>query len=97
MITKLTEQWKTEQPVFAEQDLSEVDDVYLWADGIHVSIRLGEHKLRVLLVIGVRADGRLDATIKPAVHAAGGIPHFWLVAPDRDRPASCAIDCPGQL
>ena len=56
-ITKLTETWKAEQRAFATRDLCEVDYVYLWADGIHVNIRLGEHKLCLLVMIGVRADG----------------------------------------
>ena len=41
-ITKLTETWKAEQQAFAERDLSGVDFVYLWADGIHVNVRLEE-------------------------------------------------------
>jgi transposase-like protein len=60
VITKLTEQWKAEQRAFAARDLSAVDYVYLWADGIHVNIRLEEHKLCLLVVIGVRADGRKE-------------------------------------
>ncbi|MGI5292798.1 IS256 family transposase [Nonomuraea polychroma] len=60
VITKLTETWKGEQRVFAERDLSEVDYVYLWVDGIHVNIRLEEHKLCLLVMIGVRADGRKE-------------------------------------
>jgi transposase-like protein len=60
VVTKLTEQWKTEQRVFAQRDLSAVDYVYLWADGIHVNIRLEEHKLCLLVMIGVRADGRKE-------------------------------------
>jgi transposase-like protein len=60
VITKLTEQWKTDQRTFAERDLSEMDFVYLWADGIHVNIRLEEHKLCLLVMIGVRADGRKE-------------------------------------
>jgi transposase-like protein len=60
VITKLTEQWKAEHRVFTERDLSEVDYVYLWADGIHVNIRLEEHKLCLLVVLGVRADGRKE-------------------------------------
>ena len=31
--------------------------MYCWADGIHVNIRLGEDKLCLLVLIGVRADG----------------------------------------
>jgi hypothetical protein len=34
-----------------------VDYVYLWADGIHVNIRLEEHKLCLLVMIGVRVEG----------------------------------------
>jgi transposase-like protein len=60
VITKLTETWKGEQRSFAARDLSGVDYVYLWADGIHVNIRLEEHKLCLLVMIGVRADGRKE-------------------------------------
>jgi putative transposase len=56
-ITRLTEQWQDEQKAFAQRGLSQVDYVYVWADGIHVNIRLEEHKLCLLVLIGVRADG----------------------------------------
>ncbi len=57
VITRLTETWKAEQRAFAERDLSDVDFVCLWAGGIHVNIRRAEHKLCLLVMIGVRADG----------------------------------------
>src|SRR6266536_1774262 len=60
VITKLTETWRAEQRAFAARDLSGVDYVYLWADGIHVNIRLEEHKLCLLMMIGVRAGGRKE-------------------------------------
>ena len=60
VISKLTETWKTEQRTFSARDLSGVDYVYLWVDGIHVNIRLEEHKLCLLVMIGVRADGRKE-------------------------------------
>jgi transposase-like protein len=60
VITRLTEAWQGEQRAFAARDLSGVDYVYLWADGIHVNIRLEEHKLCLLVLIGVRADGRKE-------------------------------------
>ncbi|WP_436839476.1 IS256 family transposase [Microbispora hainanensis] len=60
VITKLTEQWKAEQRTFADRDLSSVDYVYLWADGVHVNVRLEEHRLCLLVMIGVRADGRKE-------------------------------------
>jgi transposase-like protein len=60
VITKLTETWQAEQRAFAQRDMSGVDYVYVWADGIHVNIRLEEHKLCLLVMIGVRADGRKE-------------------------------------
>jgi transposase-like protein len=56
-ITRLTEQWQDEHKAFCARDLSQVDYVYVWADGIHVNIRLEEHKLCLLVLLGVRADG----------------------------------------
>ena len=56
-ITRLTEQWQDEQKAFSGRDLSGVDYVYVWADGIHVNIRLQEQKLCLLVIVGVRADG----------------------------------------
>jgi transposase-like protein len=58
VITKLTEQWRAGQRALCEHDLSTVDYVYLWADGIHVNIRLEAGKLCLLVTIGLRADGR---------------------------------------
>ena len=60
VITRLTEQWQAEQRAFAGRDLSGVDYAYMWAGGIHVNIRLEEHKLCLLVMIGVRADGRKE-------------------------------------
>lgn len=59
-ITKLTQTWQAEQQAFAARDLSGVDYVYVWADGIYVNVRLEETKLCLLVVMGVRADGRKE-------------------------------------
>jgi transposase-like protein len=56
-ITRLTVQWQDEARAFNDRDLSTVDYVYMWADGIHVNIRLDEEKLCLLVLIGVRVDG----------------------------------------
>jgi transposase-like protein len=56
-ITRLTKQWTDDYYVFCQRDLSCVDYVYVWADGIHVNVRLDEDKLCLLVIIGVRADG----------------------------------------
>jgi transposase-like protein len=56
-ITRLTQTCKDECKACAARDLSGVDYVYLWAEGIHVNVGLEEHKLCLLVLIGVRADG----------------------------------------
>jgi putative transposase len=56
-ITRLTVQWQDEARAFADRDLSSVDYVYLWADGIHLNVRLEQEKLCLLVMIGVRVDG----------------------------------------
>jgi len=59
-ITRLTAQWQHEATAFAQRDLSQVDYVYLWVDGIHVKVRLEQEKLCLLVMLGVRADGRKE-------------------------------------
>lgn len=60
VITKLTVAWQEEAKAFNARDLSRVDYVYLWADGIHVNIRLESERLCLLVLVGVRADGRKE-------------------------------------
>ena len=57
VITRLTRQWQAEHNAFAARDLSKVDYVYVWADGVHFNVRLEEARLCALVVVGVRADG----------------------------------------
>jgi transposase-like protein len=56
-VTRLTVQWQDEARAFGTRDLSGVDYVYLWADGVHLNVRLDEEKLCLLVMIGVRVDG----------------------------------------
>ena len=51
VICRLTTQWQAEHQAFAQRDLSEVDYVYCFADGVHFSIRLGEQGRLCCLVI----------------------------------------------
>jgi transposase-like protein len=57
VITRLTRQWQAERDAFMRRDLSGVDYVYVWVDGIHFNIRLEEERLCTLVVVGVRVDG----------------------------------------
>src|SRR6201988_2393478 len=59
-ITRLTGQWQDEAKSFQQRELSGVDYVYLWVDGIHLKVRLDQEKLCLLVMIGVRADGRKE-------------------------------------
>lgn len=59
-ITRLTEQWQDEAAAFNKRSLAEVDYVYLWVDGIHLKVRLEQDKVCLLVMIGVRADGRKE-------------------------------------
>jgi hypothetical protein len=57
VVTRLTGQWQDEAYAFGNRNLSDVDYVYLWADGVHLGVRLDEEKLCLLVMIGVRIDG----------------------------------------
>src|SRR5579859_2238378 len=59
-VQRLTREWSQELKDFGQRDLSQVDYVYLWADGVHFNIRLEEDRLCCLVLIGVRADSRKE-------------------------------------
>ncbi|KUN74830.1 transposase [Streptomyces canus] len=56
-ITRLTAQWQADHKAFMNRDLSATDYIYVWADGVHLRLRLEEAKVAVLVMVGVRADG----------------------------------------
>jgi putative transposase len=57
-ITRLLGVWEEEYAAFRRRDLSGVDYVYVWADGVHVNVRLGEQdRICLLVLIGARPDG----------------------------------------
>jgi transposase-like protein len=59
-IQRLTREWSQEWAGFQQRDLSQVDYVYLWADGVHFNIRLEQDRLCCLVLVGVRADGHKE-------------------------------------
>lgn len=60
-ISRLTEQWCSEHEAFGRRRLDFTRYAYLFVDGVHVSIRLGEDdELCLLVVIGVREDGHKE-------------------------------------
>jgi transposase-like protein len=56
-ITRLTSEWQTEAMAFNQRSLAGSDDVSVWADGIHLKVRLAQDKVCLLVIVGVRADG----------------------------------------
>src|SRR5680860_1110375 len=61
-ISRLTEAWQAEHATWAQRDLSDVDYVYWWADGIWFNVRLpdsdgNQDRLCCLVIVGVRPDG----------------------------------------
>lgn len=56
-VTRLTRQWSDDHAAFQDRDLSQTDYVYLWADGVHPKVRLGQAHSCVLVLLGVRLDG----------------------------------------
>jgi putative transposase len=59
-VSRLTVQWQADHAAFGRRDLSGCDYVYVWADGVHLKVRLEEARACVLVLLGVRADGRKE-------------------------------------
>ena len=59
-VNRLTKQWTDDHAAFQARDLSGSDYVYVWADGVHPKVRLGQAHSCVLVLMGVRADGRKE-------------------------------------
>jgi Transposase, Mutator family len=75
-VQRLTREWSQELQRFGRRDLSQVDYVYLWADGVHFNIRPEEDWLCCLVLVGVRADGskELVAVGDGYRRHSGGVP-----------------------
>ncbi len=63
VIVRLKEQWAVEYDAWMQRDLSEKEYVYVWADGIHVKVRLEDDankKQCILVLMGATADGKKE-------------------------------------
>ena len=56
-IARMTAAWHEDYQAFRQKSLADRDYVYIWADGIHVNVRLEEDRLCLLVLIGARPDG----------------------------------------
>lgn len=60
VVVKLTSQWSQEYDTWSRRDLSDRRYVYVWADGIHVNVRLeneANQRQCLLVLMGATADG----------------------------------------
>ncbi|TAL24688.1 MAG: IS256 family transposase [Nitrospirae bacterium] len=57
-IGRLKAKWKLEHEEWRKADLSEVEVVYQWADGIYVKAGLEDHKAALLVIIGALSSGQ---------------------------------------
>jgi transposase-like protein len=63
VVVRLTEQWGQEYDDWSRRDLSEKRYVYVWADGIHVNVRLeneANQRQCLLVLMGATADGQKE-------------------------------------
>ena len=56
-VTRLLTVWQDEYKVWRKRPLADKVYTYIWADGVHFNVRLGDDRLACLVVIGVRPDG----------------------------------------
>ncbi|MBA3311762.1 MAG: transposase, partial [Planctomycetaceae bacterium] len=63
VVVRLKEQWSHEYEDWNRRDLSHRQYVYVWADGIHVNVRLEDEANRrqcLLVLMGATAEGRKE-------------------------------------
>lgn len=62
-VERLKSKWMEEYKLWAKRDLSKKKYVYIWADGIHFNVRLGDttnKKICFLVIIGATSDGKKE-------------------------------------
>ena len=63
VVVRLKEQWSQDYEEWSQRDLSSKEYVYLWADGIHVNVRLEDDANKrqcILVLMGATPDGRKE-------------------------------------
>ena len=56
-ITRMVSAWSEERQAWKKRSLADRDYVYVWADGVHFSVRLDDERVAVLVLLGARVDG----------------------------------------
>lgn len=59
-VTRLKSVWKKEYEDWRQRDFSGKRYVYVWVDGIHLQVNMGDSNLCTLVMIGALADGKKE-------------------------------------
>jgi putative transposase len=59
-ITRLKAVWEQEHEAWSKRSLASKHYVYVWADGVHFTIRLEEGRQCILVLMGATADGQKE-------------------------------------
>ena len=59
-IGRLKAKWEIEHEAWSRGDLSHLEVVYIWADGLYVKAGIGKDKAALLVVMGALRDGRKE-------------------------------------
>jgi transposase-like protein len=59
-VTRLKAVWQQEYEAWSQRSLAGKHYVYVWADGVHFNIRLGEVRQCILVLMGATADGQKE-------------------------------------
>jgi len=89
-VNRLTTAWQAEHADWSKRDLSALDYVYIWADGIHVNVRLPDaegnaDRLCLLVIVGVRPDGHKELVAVTDGHREGTESWLDVLRDLRDR------------
>jgi transposase-like protein len=57
-IERLKASWQLEREEWKNRDLSELEIVYIWADGLYVKAGIEDQKAALLVIIGATTDGK---------------------------------------
>jgi putative transposase len=57
-IERLKASWQLEREEWKNRDLSELEVVYIWADGLYVKAGIEDQKAALLVIIGATTDGK---------------------------------------
>src|ERR1700751_1922202 len=60
VIARLTADWQAEDERWQRRDLSARRYVYLWADGVYLQARVGDHSECILWLVGATPEGRKE-------------------------------------